>query len=175
MSATDLIAPLPSLSRLRELLSYDPYTGNFHWLSGPGRGRPKASGRLAGCVAKHLGYRLIRVDGRLYYAHRLAWLMGHGRESRLEIDHINCVRLDNRLSNLREATGSQNHANVGLSSKNTSGLKGASWMPKRKKWRACISHNGKFIHLGHFDSKEEAHAAYLRASLKIYGEFARAA
>jgi hypothetical protein len=92
------------------------------------------------------------------------------------IDHINGDRLDNRIENLRTATYSQNSANAKRHSRNTSGLKGASKRFKNGKWtgrwQASITYQRKQINLGYFDTKEEAHAAYLEAARRLQGEFA---
>jgi hypothetical protein len=112
------------------------------------------------------------VNQELILAHRLAWMLYYGREAPGMIDHRNGDRQDNRIENLRIATHSQNGANARRHSRNTSGLKGASWMPKRGKWQASITVRNKQIGLGYFDTKEEAHAAYLIAAREHQGEFA---
>ena len=90
-----------------------------------------------------------------------------------QTDHVNLNGLDNRRSNLRLATQSQNGANKGTYRSNQCGLKGAS--PAKGKWRSQIKLNGKVKHLGYFSSAEEAHHAYLSAARMLHGEFARAA
>jgi hypothetical protein len=95
--------------RLRELLHYDPDTGVFTWLRV--KGRRVRVGALSG-KANGGGYFQIGVDGRIYYAHRLAWLYVHGEWPVASIDHVNCDRCDNRLANLRPATKAQNAANA---------------------------------------------------------------
>lgn len=154
--------------RLRSLLDYDPATGVFLWRVRRG---PSA---LAGSIAGHIiagGYRLIGVDGTEYYAHRLAWLYVHGAWPTGHIDHQNVTPGDDRISNLREATRSQNLANRPAQSNNTSGLKGVSFHKGAGRWRATIQHK----YLGLFDTAEEAHAAYRAAASRVFGEFARAA
>lgn len=93
--------------RLRELLTYDPETGEFRWRYTRGC---RARGQIAGTVTC-LGYLTIAIDGRKYKAHRLAWLHVHGEWPYPEIDHINRIKLDNRLVNLRRATRAENNAN----------------------------------------------------------------
>ena len=88
-------------------------------------------------------------------------------------DHINGNGLDNRRANLRLSTGSENGWNRGKQVNNTSGYKGVFQIGNRMKWRAQIRHLGKSIHLGTFDNREEAHAAYCEAVQCIAGEFAR--
>lgn len=157
--------------RLRELLHYEPETGIF-------RGRVTSGGRLAGDVAgycSHSGYVEIRVDRRPYYAHRLAWLYVYGIWPSGGIDHRNQIKHDNRIDNLREATGSQNGANTGKRIDNTSGFKGVSWSKQSRRWQAHIRSHGRSKYLGLFDTPEEAHAAYVEAAHCLHGEFARAA
>jgi AP2 domain. len=91
------------------------------------------------------------------------------------VDHINHNTLDNRKSELRLCTHSQNLHNQGRNSKNTSGYKGVHWYKRYKKWQAQIKLNGKKIHLGYFSTPEEAHAAYCKAALELHGEFAKVA
>src|ERR1700761_9727377 len=93
--------------RLKELLTYDPATGIFRWLVARGGNRV---GDRAGCFDESLGYRKIRVDGKLYYAHQLAWLYVHGVFVK-EIDHRNMKGDDCWIDNLRPATRGQNTAN----------------------------------------------------------------
>jgi hypothetical protein len=90
-------------------------------------------------------------------------------------DHRNTCRQDNRRENLRVATNAENNRNKRLTKDNTSGLKGASWHSRDRKWLSQIQLNGKNVHLGRFDSAEEAHAAYCKAAREFHGEFARAA
>lgn len=148
-------------ARLHELFDYDPATGVLRWKV-PTNTRVKAGDEAGTITGK--GYRRIMVDGRLYLAHRLAWLCTHGVWPTNDLDHINGRRADNRISNLREATRSENlqnrrHAQSG----SRSGLLGASWHGHKGRWRAEIRYNGKRVFLGHFDTAEEAHAAYLQA------------
>lgn len=85
-------------------------------------------------------------------------------------DHINGNSLDNRRCNLRLATTSQNNANRGKHRNNRSGFKGV--FRNGKKWRAVISTNGKAVHIGTFDTPEEAHEAYKIRAIQLFGEFA---
>jgi hypothetical protein len=144
--------------RLKEILSYDPATGEFYAKLGP-RTR---TGNPCGHVDKN-GYRRIRVDGRRYLAHRLAWFYVHGTWPAEHIDHINGEGDDNRIANLRPASRAQNRANNRGWGK--SGLKGAHYNRFRNYWQAYIKINGRSHWLGRFDSREDAHAAYVRAAL----------
>lgn len=150
--------------RLRELLSYDPATGEFLRLATP-RNASKA-GDVAGCVVD--GYRRISVDGRQYQGHRLAWLHAHGRWPADQIDHVNGIRDDNRLCNLREATNAENLQNLTARSNSRSGLLGVSWHARAGKWMGQITHNRKLHYLGLFATAEEAHVAYLEAKAKLH-------
>ncbi|HXP66428.1 MAG TPA: HNH endonuclease [Steroidobacteraceae bacterium] len=160
--------------RLKELLSYDPLTGVFLWLVDRGG---KKAGDVAGCRKRK--YTVISVDDQIYRAHHLAWLYMTGEWPSSFLDHRDLDKHNNIWTNLRLATKSQNQANVGLIASNKSGLKGVSRYRAGeaygKPWQASIGVNGKSKHLGHFPTKEEAHAAYVTAAENIFGEFARAA
>lgn len=146
--------------RLREALHYDHETGVFTWRSRTSN-RVKI-GDIAGAIDLN-GYRLIGVDGRLYKAHRLAWLYVYGRWPVKQIDHINGVCDDNRIENLREATDAENMQNQGIRANNRSGFPGVSWASQRGKWQATIQVNGKTRALGRFAAAEDVYAAYLKA------------
>lgn len=136
--------------RVREALDYHPETGEFYWrVGGHGRTVGNRTGQFDG------RYIMIQLDGRKYYAHRLAWLYVHGTWPETDVDHINENKTDNRLSNLRVATRGQNMLNITGPAKHNrfSGVRGVS--PRRGRWRATIS--GR--HLGDFDTIEEAAAA----------------
>lgn len=153
-------------TRLRELLHYDPDTGVFTWRVS--RGGMAQAGSVAGTTHPQ-GYLRITVDRRLYLAHRLAFFYTHGRWPTNEIDHVNCVRSDNRLINLREATRSENKQNSRCAQMNSkSGLLGVCWDKRRGRWVAKITLDGNTMHLGYFDSSEEAHAAYLEAKARVH-------
>jgi hypothetical protein len=155
--------------RLRELLHYDPETGMFTWRVNR-RGTAKA-GTHAGRLNPN-GYRDIMINGKRYKEHRIAWLYARGVMPTNLIDHINGIKDDNRIENLREATKSQNSANRGKPNSSTSGCKGVSWSKAAKKWKAQIGTHCKKIYLGVFTNIEDASAAYQAAALKYQGEFA---
>lgn len=151
---------------VRKRLHYDPETGVFRWIRTRGA---LAHGSIAGF--DHLGYRRIKFGPYSYMAARMAWLLYYGEwpPEDKEIDHINLVRNDNRIANLRLANHGQNMANR-LTQRE--GLKGASLHNNR--WRVRVSRNGKNHLIGTFDTEEEAHAAYVEAAARIHGEFVRA-
>lgn len=155
--------------KLRDYLNYSPETGIFTWRTT--RRRHWLLGTIAGAVHSG-GYIRIYIDGREYYAHRLAWLYVHGEWPKHQIDHINGDRNDNRISNLREATSTQNHANTRIRSDNKTGMKGVSIHSGSGRWRARIMLGRKEKHLGFFETKEEAAEAYKAAAQERFGEFA---
>lgn len=160
----------PTFEQVKEILAYDPEMGVLTWI------RPKINQIKTGTPAGRLqnfGYRQITLLGRTYVAHRVAWLLYTGRWPRTQIDHINCDPNDNRISNLREASPSQNKANSRKNKNNTTGYKGVRLI-KNNRYRAEIMYNRKRISLGYFDTPEEGHSAYLLAAKKYFGEFARA-
>lgn len=152
--------------RLKEVLRYEPETGFFFW-------RVRKANRLsvgdrAGSPNSE-GYWHIYIDGKLYKAHRLAWLYVHGAFPKAYMDHKNHIKSDCRIENLREATRQQNGANQ--PARGGHRLKGASWRRDVNKWAAYISRGGKRTHLGHFDTAEEAHAAWCEVAKQLHGEF----
>lgn len=157
-----------SKDRLYHLLIYDAATGIFTWRVNQGR---IEAGTVAGNRNPN-GYWVIMIDRRLYLAHRLAWLYSFGKWPTETVDHINRVRSDNRLSNLRAATSSENCCNSPPKRKNASGKQGANYDPRRGKYRVRVTVRGRRREIGFYDTVEEAHAAYLRAVAEMHGEFA---
>lgn len=165
---------------IRSILHYDPNTGVFRW-----RERPRSqfktqrscsifNARDAGKIAGGLiggGYWRITVDGNHYCAHRLAWLIATGSWPFDEIDHIDRNPANNALSNLREASRSQNCANVRIRKDNSSTAKGVHWCKRDRKWIARLQHNNTRRILGYFSSREDADQAYCSASIAAFGEF----
>ena len=159
---------------IKSLLSYDPDTGVLTWIN-PAANHRELIGREAGWI-NSAGYREVRVLGRMYRAHRLAWLWMTGEWPAFHIDHANRVRSDNRWSNLRDATRLQQLGNTGPRSTNKGGHRGVYYFGgrnrrKSKPWRAVIVANGKRRYLGYFDTVEEAATAYDTAAREVYGEF----
>jgi len=156
-------------SRLKERLHYDPETGVFEWLVKP---RSAKKGEIVGGVGKN-GYWRIAVDGERYLAHRLAWMYVYGKWPDDEIDHKNGNKLDNRISNLREASRSQNLANTKTRKDSTHGLKGVSFHKRDGKYMTRIMAEKKRIMIGYYLTAEAAHEAYRIASEHYYGDYAR--
>jgi hypothetical protein len=151
-----------TLRDVKDVIDYNPETGVFTWkrkAAGYRRNRPAGSCFL---------YRSIKLWGYPYFAHRLAWFYFYGKWPCGEIDHINRNRLDNRIENLRECSRRQNRANqVGWG---TLGVKGVR--KYRSRYRSAIKTGGVSIHLGTFDTINEALEAYNLAAKKTFGEFA---
>ena len=152
-----------TIERVKELLAYDPDIGVFTWRQTRGRGY---AGAVAGWVEKE-GYRRILVDGRKFKEHRLAWAMVYGEFPAEDLDHINGVRSDNRIANLRLATRSQNAQNLrGPTSINRTGFLGVRKNGNR--WNAVITLNKITTYLGCFKTPEAAHQEYLKAKRHMH-------
>jgi hypothetical protein len=150
------------LLRLRDALAYDPETGEFRWkTSGPKR----TAGAKAGHVAKS-GYVILTAANYQVTGHRLAWAFVYGEIPTFWIDHINGVRSDNRIANLRAATPSQNLANRGVRKDSASGIKGVYQNKRTGKWEARIA-------VGGFATAEEAAAEHARLTASAWGPFGR--
>lgn len=139
-----------TLEQLKQVLSYDPDTGIFTWLVD--RNNKVKSGSEAGYLNSN-GYVYIQLFGQLCKRSRLAWFYYYGIQPDNQIDHINRVRNDDRIINLRDVTHNENSSNR---SNNTSGQVGVNWDPDRNKWRSRIYIKGKTVSLGYFESKELA-------------------
>jgi len=137
---------------VKEMLNYNPETGIFIWLTA------KANCVSAGVIAgyKTHGYIKIGINNKKYPAHRLAWFYTYGVWPKDQLDHINHVRDDNRIVNLREATSQENSKNTLIRKDNTSGFIGVYWNEINKNWRVRISINGNPNNLGSFADKTEA-------------------
>lgn len=150
------------------ILNYNPETGIFTWKGG----RPRVhEGMKAGSPGK-MGHLEIEIDSVCYHANRLAWFVMTGSWPTHLIDHKNNVSDDNSWTNLRPATRAQNRMNTRCPRNNRCGLKGVT--ARYGKWIARIRVAGKLTHLGSFLSPEDAHAAYVSAASKYFGEFANA-
>lgn len=159
---------LPTLERLRELIDYNPSTGEMVWA------KARTGCRLGGKVGNYSkGYIRVRLDDVSYLAHRLAFYLYTGVEPTHQIDHINSDRSDNRAVNLREATTHQNAYNRRLSPLSTSGVKGVYQHKKSGKWVVQVWAEGKWLYGGFHDSLEDASSAANALRLKHHGGYAR--
>lgn len=150
-----------------ELFRYDYETGVLYWRWRVNNRVPKTLEAGTQRESNSDGYLTVSVHGRDYRVHRVVMLMCYGFYGEgLEVDHINHVRNDNHLVNLRFVTRRENQRNQSLSSKSTTGVTGVSFLKARKKYIAQISVNRKLIYLGIFDTLEEA-AARAEANLKF--------
>ncbi|MBH1851893.1 HNH endonuclease [Stenotrophomonas maltophilia] len=156
--------------RLKNILDYDELTGLFQWVAPP-KVHPSLKSHVAGGISN--GYVVIKIDGRKYRGHRLAWLYVHGKWPSGDLDHINGCPLDNRIENLRIATNPQNQANR-RRDRGKDTPKGVRRLPSGR-FQARISVSKELHHLGTFDTAEEAQAAYIAAARNHYQEYARSA
>lgn len=158
---------------VREMLDYDSQTGVLTWRVRPSQG--VRAGSVTGSLRDD-GYLGVRIRMQSQLAHRLVWMWttGDWPPTGHEIDHVNGRRADNRWCNLRLATRAQNQMNR----KPNSGRdlpKGVTLSKRGKPYRAGIAVHGKMTHIGAYSTPEEASAAYKRAAMSAFGEFARAA
>jgi len=156
--------PTITIEQLKQIVSYTPETGVFVWLQDMGA-RAKAGG-VAG-AKDGCGYTSIKLFGKSYLAHRLAWLYVHGEWPRQRIDHISGDRRDNRIANLRDVSASVNSQNQKKARiDNSTGMLGVSRHPKG--FAAIIGLNGNIKKLGVFAEPQQAHAAYLAAKRQMH-------
>ena len=147
---------------IKDKLKYEPTTGVISWINSD---CPRLKGERQAGFKNQRGYVKIKVDNKSYFAHRIAWYLYYGSWPNLDIDHINGIKDDNRIENLREASKSQNLSNSRLKTK----YRGVS--KANSKWRAVITHEGSKIHIGVYETQEEAYKAYVEKSKELKGEF----
>lgn len=139
------------MDNIKTKLNYDVDTGVFTYVKN-------------GKIPKNLdrdGYLVIVYNKKRYFAHRLAWYFCHGIFPELMIDHINGIKTDNRLCNLRVVTNRENQSNT---HRHRSGnLVGATFRKSKNKWVSRIQIDKKLIHLGYFDTEQDAHDRYMKA------------
>jgi hypothetical protein len=162
---------------LRKLIDYDPDTGALTWKRRTAELHPndqarrtfnaRYDGKIAFTSDDAGGYKIGTIFGSTQKAHRVAYAIFHGSWPRGEVDHINGIKDDNRILNLRDVTKSENMKNAALSKRNTSGHAGVWWDKSRNKWLANICDNSKMINLGRFADKEDAIAARNAAEKKL--------
>ncbi|MCK9544728.1 MAG: HNH endonuclease [Novosphingobium sp.] len=172
---------LPPPEVLRQLLRYEPETGKLFWRRRgpewfPSQGTMKSfntqhAGKEAFTSVSD-GYRTssIAYMGRAFSlrAHRVIWAIVHKSWPSGEIDHINGVRDDNRIENLRVVSLRENCRNQRLRKTNTSGVAGVCWDKRDMKWRSRICADGRYISLGNFSRLEDAAKARAKAEVR-YG------
>lgn len=172
------------ISYLFECFDIDRERGLLTWKSRPASHFSGSEGQSRATNARCAGRQVKRKDGFGYFqidlsyqgkvthlrVHRIVWAMLTGSWPTMALDHINGIRTDNRLSNLREATWSQNQANRRTFVTNRIGLKGVH--KRYQRYAAQIQVQGRYIWLGTFDTPELAHAAYREAAQKYHGQFA---
>jgi hypothetical protein len=144
-----------SQEKLKDWIFYNSKTGQFL------RKKYQLKSNKVGGLDSH-GYLGIGIQGKIYKAHQLAWLYHFGSHPKGQIDHINCNRQDNRIENLR-------NVNATINALNRSSAKGV--YKHFNKYRARIKINGKHLHLGLFDSEDQAKQVYLNAKKQYLGEF----
>jgi HNH endonuclease len=152
---------------LSGILKYKPHTGKFFWIVDKGK---VEAGEEAGTKGRR-GYVDIKIDGRSYLAHRLAWLYMTGEFPIHEIDHINGNPSDNRWTNLKEGTHSQVTRPHRIYKTNISGYNGVHWRKDADKYRVRITIDNKRISLGHYSDFEEACKARVEAEKEYFGKF----
>ncbi len=162
------------VERILELFSYDPEDGLLSWRVPHGRWGRIPPGPVKGSE-NGKGYLVIRIDGKNYLYHRVAWVCKTNRWPVDEIDHIDMNGMNNRWVNLREADHSQNMCNRKAQSNGATGVKGVSFQGSRGKYLAQVVKGGRHYFLGRYDSKDEAREVVEKATQEVHGKFARAA
>ncbi len=167
-------AQMLTQNEVKLILCYNPLSGNFMWRTRPS---PKATlvrvGEIAGSIVRNSNgraYKHIKIHGRSYLAHLLAFLYMRGYWPRDKIDHKDGNGLNNRWLNLRECNNSQNCANRGVNKNNKLGIKGVCY--RNGKYTVSIDKDGRKIWLGIYNTPEAASRAYQEAAKKYFGEFA---
>ncbi len=161
---------------LRQILDYNPETGEFRWKRREGVRKETNTlfaGQIAGGNTASHGYIEIGINNRRYLGHRLAWLYVHGTWPPHQIDHINMVRTDNRIANLRLATFTENKWNRGKNRNNASGYKGVRLHKHSGLYQVRIMRDRKEISLGYYKTVEEAAARYAEYIANLSDDFSR--
>lgn len=159
-----------SHERLLKLLNYDRETGIFTWRVDR---RKMRSGSVAGVLLSS-GYIQIMIDYTHYSAHRLAWFYVHGKWPDDDIDHIDLIKSNNSLSNLREETASQNGYNIRKKTNTSSAWKGVTYDPGRRKcWKMAFRHPDGYKIQVRYEDEREAAEEYMFLALHHHGEFVR--
>lgn len=165
-----MVNEMLTADQLREVIHYAPDTGTFTRkvrLAQRHHAGDRADTEISNGQMR--GYRRVSLFSQRYLAHRLAWFYIHGVWPEKYIDHINGVKGDNRISNLREADARVNMENIRKAkTSNKSGLLGVHLHKQSGRWRARIEVHGKFLHLGLFNTPEVAHQEYLKAKRSLH-------
>lgn len=161
---------LPTAARVRELLSYDPETGVFtRRVRTAQRHQIGSRADFVITTGTQAGYRRVSIDSQRFQAHRIAWLYVNGDWPAHQIDHLNCDRGDNRIENLRDVSHAVNMQNRRTPrADNVNDCLGVVLMRSNGKWRARLQLNGKGRHIGVYETKEAAHAAYVNAKRQLH-------
>lgn len=173
------LTPIPDQSYLKVCFDYDSQTGDLIWKRRPrshfrsllafSMWNGKNAGKKAGSPNPVDLYFSTKVDGRLIKNHRIIWKLIFNEEPEV-VDHINRVRTDNRVSNLRACSRDENAKNRTVKAMSATGLKGVH--KKNNRFQAYIQSDKKFIILGSFASAEEAAQAHREAAIRLHGSFA---
>ena len=169
---------LPSADDLRKLLTYEPETGKLFWKERPremfesqrdfSAWNARFSGKEGlGSIGTN-GYKHGAIKNKTFNTHRVVWCLCYGEWPGQNIDHVNGVRTDNSISNLRNVSHAENQKNQKRSKRNTSGHTGVHWLTGVGKWYAQIMAGRQKYHLGYFDRLEDAVAAR-RAAEREFG------
>ncbi|OJH45189.1 HNH endonuclease signature motif containing protein [Paracoccus sp. SM22M-07] len=166
--------PLPTIERLRQRLSYDAETGKFTWLAHSGDLTPNQqtwnkcwAGKPAFTYTSKSGYHSGNFDGKLLYAHRVAWAIVYGCWPEADIDHINGVRSDNRIINLRDVSRTENLKNKRAKPGTSTGHTGVTFYRRDQVYVAQARSGGKNHYLGRFKRLDDAIAARAEANIKF--------
>jgi hypothetical protein len=172
--------PLPELKYLQECFDYNRETGELFWKVRPMHhfvdlGTYKSwNSRFSGKRISYIssvGYYAVRINESRYQVHRIIWKLEHSEDPSELIDHKDGNKLNNRITNLREATHQENNRNV--NARNIIGVKGVTFRKNKGDYQVNITLDRKTYHLGLFETIEEASLAYQKASLEHYGEFGK--
>ncbi|EKU4730588.1 HNH endonuclease [Citrobacter sp. Cf084] len=158
---------LMSVGDIRDLIDYNPENGVL-------TAKVNFSGRQAGSVIGSQtwqGYYAFSLFGKKCFAHRLAWLLHYGEWPSQPIDHINGIKTDNSIRNLRLCSLSQNQFNKPTQKNNTTGVKGVYWNKRDKRYVASVQFNGKKYSAGHHKDIDNAKEAVMKLREKLAGEF----
>lgn len=162
---------IPILQYIKEYFTYSEEHKGLIYKKITGATTRNKLGQKAGGIHPLYGYIAIKIRGRAFRAHRLVFLLHHGRWPSGELDHINGNNADNRIENLRESTRSQNCANRKTWTKKNK-YKGVCFFKSRNQWRSYIRINKKEHELGFSDTEELAAKSYDEAAIKAFGQFA---